>query len=681
MVKSINTLLIANRGEIAVRIIKTARRLGIMTVAVFSEPDANALHVKLADRAVALGGCTPLESYASVEKLIDAGKKSRADAVHPGYGFLSENADFARACQERGIVFIGPSADAIDSMGHKSRAKELVAKAGVPLLAGYSGAEQSLEFLLERGKEIGFPLMIKAASGGGGRGMRIANDAHNLRDLLISARAEAERAFGAGDLLLERALLGARHVEVQIFGDAHGNVVHMAERDCSIQRRHQKVIEESPCPQVSEALRMEMGDCAVRAAKAIDYEGAGTVEFLLDRDNKFYFLEMNTRLQVEHPVTECVTGLDLVEWQIRVAGGEKLPLSQDQIRLQGHAIEARLYAENPDDAFQPQIGEIVAFSPSSDELVRTDHGLNSRDAVSPYYDAMLAKVIAFGSDREIARRRLMQGLRDSTVFGIDTNRQFLLDCLQQESFVNGDFDTGFIETFWKPKEKCGDLDANLLAIAAAILTWQNHDGSDELAGWSSTSVCNSLMKLEVKGADVFNIDLKFLPERTIEFRVRDETRVISNVVFSSVSSGAIRTVQCFIDGGAFKASFVMNADELHISALDRTLVIEDVLFKPRAETGATASDGALVSPCNGLLASVEISVGDPVEQGAPLFTVEAMKLLQTIRAPFTGTVSAVLAEAGQQIKSKQLIVQIASADQAADETTAGATKKETLAIH
>jgi geranyl-CoA carboxylase alpha subunit len=684
--KAINTLLIANRGEIAVRIVKTARRLGIKTVAVFSEPDADALHVKMADCAVALNGSTPLESYLSIDKIIDACRKTNADAVHPGYGFLSENAEFARACLKHDITFVGPSVDAINAMGHKSRAKELMAAAGVPSLPGYSGKEQSLDFLFERGKEVGYPLMIKAAAGGGGRGLRIAASDAELRDLMLSARSEAERAFGSGELLLERALFNVRHVEVQVFGDRFGNVVHLGERDCSIQRRHQKVFEESPCPQVTEALREEMGNCAVRAARAIDYVGAGTIEFLLDRDNKYYFLEMNTRLQVEHPVTECVTGVDLVEWQLRVAAGEKLPLGQSQIKLQGHAIEARLYAEDPDNQFQPQIGEIVAFNPPADELARCDSGLNPRDNVSPFYDAMLAKVICHGEDRESAVRKLKRALGETTVFGIKTNRDFLIDCLGAGAFAEGDFDTGFIQGFWHPAER-STVDMNLVAMAAALIVDRNSSGIfkhsvsnkpiDELIGWSSSASMSSLMKLSMHDGCVFNIEIRFLADRRLEIEIAGEKRLLTPLHIQC--RGNSYSCQALIDGVSVKADFQFNADEIHISSDARTYVLEDVLFKPAAPP-STVSDGEVVSPTNGLLASVDVKVDDVVERGAPLFTVDAMKLLQTITAPLSGRVIAVLAEAGQQIKSKQLIVQIEE-DAEVQDTGSGASQEKSLAVH
>ena len=399
-------ILIANRGEIAVRVMRTAKALGYQTVAVYSVADAQALHVQTADEAVCIGESKVSESYLNVAKILQAALLTGADAIHPGYGFLSENAEFARACQQAGITFIGPTPDAIELMGSKRLSKIAMLDAGVPCIPGYEGAEQSLEFLAQQGQVIGFPLMVKASAGGGGRGMRLVESAADLPAALATARSEAENAFGSGELILERAVIAPRHVEVQVFGDTHGNVVYLFERDCSIQRRHQKVVEEAPCPVMTEPLRQRMGEAAVAAAQSCQYVGAGTVEFLLDADHHFYFLEMNTRLQVEHPVTELITGLDLVEWQLRVANGEPLPLQQDQLKLKGHAVEVRLYAEDPSQQFLPQTGSVLLWQPAGAEgsatkcsdshlpNVRIDHGMTTQGEVSPYYDPMIAKIIA-----------------------------------------------------------------------------------------------------------------------------------------------------------------------------------------------------------------------------------------------------------------------------------------------
>ena len=404
-------ILIANRGEIACRVMRTARDLGYRTVAVYSDADADALHVREADEAVRIGPPPVSESYLDARAIIEAAKRVGADAVHPGYGFLSENDGFASACQDAGLVFIGPTPDAIRAMGNKAAAKRLMIEAGVPCVPGYQGADQSDATLAAEAQRIGCPIMVKAAAGGGGRGMRLVTRLEDFADAVSTARSEAQNAFGSGELILEKAVVDARHVEVQVFGDAHGHVIHLGERDCSAQRRHQKVIEEAPSPAVSPALREKMGAAAVAAAKAISYRGAGTVEFLLGADGEFYFLEMNTRLQVEHPVTEEITGLDLVEWQLRVAAGEPLPLKQEDVRLDGHAIEVRLYAESPEKNFLPQSGTVFEWRPAEGKGVRVDHGIRSGQEISPFYDPMIAKVIAHGRTREEARRRLVRALR------------------------------------------------------------------------------------------------------------------------------------------------------------------------------------------------------------------------------------------------------------------------------
>jgi geranyl-CoA carboxylase alpha subunit len=448
-------VLVANRGEIACRIMKTAKQMGIATVAVYSDTDENAPHRKMADEAIAIGPSPAPESYLVIDKIIKAAKSSGAEAIHPGYGFLSENATFAEACRQAGIVFIGPAAEAITLMGNKAEAKRYMIKAGVPCIPGYEGEDQSDTAFEAEAEKIGFPLMVKAAAGGGGRGMRLVSKPERLIKALTAARSEAERSFGSAELILEKAILEPRHIEIQVFADGQGNVIHMGERDCSIQRRHQKVIEEAPSPAVSEDLRARMGATAVQATKAIDYCGAGTFEFLLSQDGDYYFLEMNTRLQVEHPVTECITGLDLVEWQLRVAAGEPLPLSQEQISFSGHAIEARLYSEDPYKGFLPKTGILSNWREAEGNGIRTDHGLESGYEVSPYYDAMIAKVIGYGGCREAAQENLHMALKNTVDDGLTTNRRFLMSCLSHEAFKDGKATTAFIETYF-PKKKLAE---------------------------------------------------------------------------------------------------------------------------------------------------------------------------------------------------------------------------------
>src|SRR4051812_21414867 len=435
-------ILIANRGEIALRIMRTARRLGYGVVAVYSDADRDALHVREADQAVRIGEALPAQSYLRIDAIIAAAKASGASAVHPGYGFLAENEDFAQACREAGLVFIGPSPEAIRAMGNKAGAKDVMQKAGVPCVPGYQGVDQSDAVMLAQAETIGFPVMIKAVAGGGGRGMRLVAEAATFPDALRSARAEANAAFGDGTVILERAIADPRHIEIQVFGDGFGNALHLGERDCSVQRRHQKLVEEAPSPAVSPELRAKMGAVAVAAVKAIGYEGAGTLEFLLDPSGHFYFMEMNTRLQVEHPVTEAITGLDLVELQLLVAAGEPLSLRQDDVRFSGHAIEVRLCSEDADQDFMPQSGRMALWQ--MPETLRVEHALQSGSEIPPFYDSMIAKLISYGTTREEARGRLIAGLEQATAFGVTTNQNFLISCLRHPVFARGEATTAFI---------------------------------------------------------------------------------------------------------------------------------------------------------------------------------------------------------------------------------------------
>ena len=469
----ITAILIANRGEIACRIIRTCRSLGIRAIAVYSEADVQARHVQLADEAVYIGSAPASDSYLSSDKIIAATQQVAADAIHPGFGFLAENADFAQACADAGLIFIGPTAAAMAAMGNKRAAKTLVEAVGVPTIPGYGGADQSNERLRQEVTRIGYPLMVKAAAGGGGKGMRLVSEAAQLDEALVSARREAVQAFGSDELILERAILQPRHIEFQVFGDAQGDVIHLGERECSIQRRHQKVIEETPSPALTDELRQKMGETAVSAAKAINYTNAGTVEFLLDEHGEFYFLEMNTRLQVEHPVTEMVTGIDLVAWQIAIAEGKPLPLTQEQVALRGHAIEARIYAENPANDFLPVTGDILLWQEPAGDGIRVESGLLAQDKVSIHYDPMLAKVVAWGEDRETAVRRLLYALQTTTLFGLITNIPFLQDILRQPAFQSGDLSTDFIDhhlSNWQSPS--GDL--NTALIAASLAQFQQH---------------------------------------------------------------------------------------------------------------------------------------------------------------------------------------------------------------
>ncbi|RLB57837.1 MAG: 3-methylcrotonyl-CoA carboxylase, partial [Deltaproteobacteria bacterium] len=485
---ALTKILIANRGEIAVRVIRTARRLGYRTVAVHSSADEAAAHVVAADEAVLIGPPPASESYLASDKIIAAACDTGAEAVHPGYGFLAENADFARACVAAGLTFIGPTVAAIELMGNKRAAKAKLLEAGVPCVPGYQGADQSDGVLAVEAQRIGYPVMVKAAAGGGGRGMRLVSTAGELGEALQAARTEAEGAFGSSELLLEKAVVEPRHVELQIFGDTHGNVVHLGERDCSVQRRHQKVIEESPSPAVNDDLRRRMGAAAVEAARACGYVGAGTVEFLLDRDGAFHFLEMNTRLQVEHPVTELVTGVDLVEWQLRVAAGEPLPLGQADIAINGHAIEARVYAEDPARGFLPQTGEVLVWRLPAETDVRVDHAVVEGGSISPHYDPMIAKLIAHGATRADASRKLVAALRDTTLFGVVTNKAFLANICEHPQFAAGNATTAFLADHFGDDPSCSESPPEPLGFAsAALVTFlegaQGIVEDDSFIGW------------------------------------------------------------------------------------------------------------------------------------------------------------------------------------------------------
>ncbi|MEO8123461.1 MAG: acetyl/propionyl/methylcrotonyl-CoA carboxylase subunit alpha, partial [Burkholderiales bacterium] len=439
-------ILIANRGEIACRVIKTARNMGVATVAVYSEADANARHVRMADEAVLIGPPAASESYLVGERILEVAKQTGAEAIHPGYGFLSENAEFAEACEKAGIVFIGPPASAIRAMGLKSASKALMEKAGVPLTPGYHGDNQDSSFLAKQAEAIGYPVLIKASAGGGGKGMRRVDAAADFEAALVSCKREARNSFGDDDVLVEKYILQPRHIEIQVFGDTHGNCVYLFERDCSVQRRHQKVLEEAPAPGMTPDRRAAMGQAAVDAAKAVGYVGAGTVEFIATQDGGFYFMEMNTRLQVEHPVTEMITGLDLVEWQLRVASGEPLPLRQEQLEINGHALEARIYAEDPDRGFLPSTGRLVHLSPPPEtDHVRVDTGVEQGDEITPYYDPMIAKLIVWGADRRQALARMRQALAQYRIVGVSNNVDFLARLVAVPSFANAQLDTSLIE--------------------------------------------------------------------------------------------------------------------------------------------------------------------------------------------------------------------------------------------
>jgi len=661
-------ILIANRGEIACRIARTARDLGYRTVAVHSDADAGAPHVRQADEAVRIGPPPAAESYLDIDALVAAARLSGADAVHPGYGFLSENAAFAEACTAAGLVFIGPPAAAIRAMGNKARAKALMIAAGVSCVPGYQGADQSDAALEAAAGRIGFPLMVKAAAGGGGRGMRLVARPDDLSKAIARARSEAANAFGSGELILEKAVADARHIEIQVFADRHGGVIHLGERDCSIQRRHQKVIEEAPSPAVSTELRARMGEAAVAAARAIDYVGAGTVEFLLDAAGHFYFLEMNTRLQVEHPVTEAITGLDLVAWQLRIAAGERLPLDQHEVRFDGHAIEARLYAEDPHRAFLPQAGTVVDWRPAAGLGVRVDHGLVPGQAVSPYYDPMLAKVIAHGANRDEARRRLIAALEDTVILGLDTNRGFLLSLLRHPGFVAGEATTAFIETHFAASSDAmrrKTPDARMLALAAVLLLEDAHPPGP--APWSSTGTAAWPLRLTVgdghHAADVVAIGPGRYAVTLAPAAVAPATVAPATVEVAILDRGR-GSVRFSAQGLEQTARFAFRDGALHLDLGGVTATFRETA---REAVAAARRDGSarLVAPMNGAIVAVLARAGDRVAKGQRIVVLEAMKMQHEIAAERDGTVAQIAVKPGDQVATRQLLAVLAAETEAA----------------
>ncbi|MDE2283604.1 MAG: acetyl-CoA carboxylase biotin carboxylase subunit [Hyphomicrobiales bacterium] len=654
-------VLIANRGEIACRIMRSAKALGYRTVAVFSDADAGALHVRQADEAVRIGPAPVQQSYLNIDALLMAAKIAGADAIHPGYGFLSESAAFARACTEVGLVFVGPPAAAIEAMGNKARAKALMEAAGVACVPGYRGSDQTDDRLLAEGRSIGFPLMVKAAAGGGGRGMRLVASADDLANALQRARSEAESAFGSRELILERVIVNARHIEIQVFADSHGDMIHLGERDCSIQRRHQKVIEETPSPAVAAQLRDRIGAAAVAAAKAVNYVGAGTVEFLLDGAGNFYFLEMNTRLQVEHPVTEAVTGLDLVAWQLRIAAGEKLPLSQEHVQIRGHAIEARLYAEDPYRSFLPQSGTLVDWRPGTCEGVRVDHGLQSGAVVSPFYDPMLAKMVAHGETREEARRRLILALEDTIAFGLSTNRSFLAAVLRHPSFVVGEATTAFIERHF-PADSVAmqrpPLDLRTLALAAVLLFEAR---KSDAVPWSSTGIAASSLQLTTESVR---------QEAIVAVIAKGRYSIVlgKNIIEIAIENRRTGELRFTAEGIQQTARFSLHDGVLHLDVNGMVATVREAT----QEAGMAARrEGStrLLAPMNGAIISVQAKPGDRVARGQRIVVLEAMKMQHELAAERDGVIDKVLVKPGDQVATRQLLVEL-KADKSLEEATA-----------
>ena len=653
------SILVANRGEIALRVMRTAKALGHRTIAVYSQADAGAPHVDFADEAVSIGPPSPAESYLSIERILAAAKEAGAEAIHPGYGFLSEDAGFARACRDAGLVFIGPPSEAIELMGNKAAAKRRMIEAGVACVPGYDGQDQSDTKFAEAAGDLGFPVMVKAAAGGGGRGMRLVASADELEGALKRARHEAKSAFGSDELILEKALLRPRHVEFQIFADTHGTIVHMGERDCSIQRRHQKVIEEAPCPVMSGGLRQAMGKTAVEAARAIGYEGAGTVEFLLDVHDEFYFLEMNTRLQVEHPVTEMLTGYDLVALQIAVAQGKPLGFTQNDVGFSGYAIEARLYAEDPRKNFLPSVGEIDLWTAPDMPEVRVDAGIETGGEVSPLYDPMLAKIVAWGERRDAARRKLIEALKETVLLGVATNKDFLVSALETETFKSGDATTAFIEEEFDIRSLHRATPGLEQAAMAAVLHYcTDRDASFRasvgvspvLLNWSSSGALHTRYRYAAEG-HIF--DLSVSPGIGASFTVSDGKKVID--IGAAADDGIPRALR--IDGqNAAIDTFHLTSSTLYLSTGGETFTFDRI---GGSEAEADTGDGSRVlAPMHGTLTEVLVEPGATVKHGTRLAVLEAMKMQHEIVAGGDGTISDITCEAGTQVAAGDLLFAI-----------------------
>ncbi|MBY4675066.1 acetyl/propionyl/methylcrotonyl-CoA carboxylase subunit alpha [Marinobacterium arenosum] len=661
-----NKILIANRGEIACRVIQTAHRLGIKCVAVYSEADRNARHVAMADEAFLLGPAPSSESYLRADKIIEICKQSGAQAVHPGYGFLSENTGFAKACEDNGIVFIGPPASAIAAMGSKSAAKEIMSHANVPLVPGYHGEDQTPALLKQEAEKCGFPLLLKAVAGGGGKGMRVVESLKEFDEALVSACREAKNAFGNPDMLIEKYLTQPRHVEIQVFCDQQGNGVYLAERDCSVQRRHQKVIEEAPAPGLSDATRKAMGDAAVRAAQAIDYVGAGTVEFLYDVDGSFYFMEMNTRLQVEHPVTEMITGQDLVEWQLRIADGEPLPLQQDQIRISGHALEARIYAEDPDNDFLPATGTLRYLrTPQENAHVRVDTGVIEGDEVSVYYDPMIAKLIVWDDSRDRAIARMEQALEEYRIAGLKTNTRFLRNLAGAQPFKNLQLDTGFIDKHQALLFPPSTLDPlQCLAMAACFLLEKQKavrtssgDPYSPFArenSWRLNSSYARPMKLAV-GDQVH--ELRILEQQgCYQISIDDASYQVSGQLnddaLQLVINGHRLTVHGFQDGDDL--TLFHNGEQFSCRQYRET-------FGEHEDAGK----GSLSAPMNGAVVAVLVEVGQTVSEGQTLVVMEAMKMEHSIQAPHDGVVGEIYFAEGDLVDEGAELIAVTANDEEA----------------
>ena len=652
--RNISNILIANRGEIAVRIIRTAKKMGLKTFAVFSDADENAIHTKLADKAIYLGGSLPNQSYLNIKKIIKICKKNNIDAVHPGYGFLSENLEFNLACQNANIIFIGPPANAMKMMANKSIAKQQMNNINIPCIEGDKLTNLDIKKIKQLASKISYPLMIKAAAGGGGKGMRIVNDAKDLISSIKLAASEAENSFGNGELLLERLVKNARHIEVQVFADSYGNVIHLGERECSIQRRNQKIIEETPSPIITKEIRNKICKDAIKIAKAIKYQGAGTIEFLIDDNFNHFFLEMNTRLQVEHAVTEAVTGLDLVEMQINIASGEPLKVNQNSIKFHGHSIEVRLCAEDVSSNFLPSTGKIIDFSPPKEIGLRIDSGIDNGLEISSYYDSLLAKLIVHGQNRKDARLKLLSSLQKTKIFGLHTNRDYLISILKNQLFIEAKFTTKFLEDTMPLKKDKKDNFSNI-ALAACLISYQkslssykNTLGFDkQLLGWSSSGHLNSHVKIKSK-SNSYNI--KIQREKLNHFIIDFKNKKYEiNISRNKLEINGKKKVL---------PKYLIYKNFIFISKPNKSFQYE--IIEASSTIKSELGSGSIVSPMHGRLLEVFVKVGDKVNKGSKLAILEAMKLQHEIQSDVAGEVKTVFKNSGSQVIDDEILFEIKS---------------------
>jgi geranyl-CoA carboxylase alpha subunit len=638
-------VLVANRGEIALRIMRTAKAKGLYTIAVYSDADVDTPHTRFADEAWHIGGAAPKDSYLNIESIIAVAKKSGAQAIHPGYGFLAENASFAKACNDAGITFIGPSQTAIAAMGDKAKAKQLMRAAGVPCIDGYDGSEQTVSALSPIAELIGFPLMIKAAAGGGGRGMRLVHSVAEFPSLLTSAQSEALNSFGDATVLLEKAVINPRHIEIQVVADRFGNVIHLGERDCSIQRRHQKIIEEAPSPVVSDSLRNEMGAIAVKATKAIQYEGVGTFEFLLDENGKFYFMEMNTRLQVEHPVTEAITGLDLVAMQFDIANGLALSLSQEQVSFKGHAIEVRLCAEDVITKFTPQSGELLSWV--APKNLRVEHALEPRSIITPFYDSMIAKIISYANTRQEACNQLAHGLDELVALGVPTNQDFLSACIRHSDFEKGKFNTAFIErNFDKLTSQPANSNRPINeVVAAALLFTLNREQSKS----SLAHPYPVILKFAMNGA-----------KHAIISQFKKALAIRYDEIDTAIQLSVLRNGLAAVNDGqqAHQIAYTVQGNSIYFRYNGQNFHAIDQRFEPDASSHLVRQDGICRASTNGKVVAVHVDIGAMVEIGQAVVTIEAMKMEHVHVSKVRGLVDGVNVKVGDQIKQKQALISV-----------------------